>query len=649
MRCPGNSHITSFRKSLSMFLLHPSVKSILRGMVLWAPLWIATTLGCGLLGAVYAFFLKQDVYLASQALLVRDEANATMMRLGRFESQTQMKAAQETIMEMAKNRQVVRDALSEVGPESRGWSPWALLGSLMTPAKFPSDQEVETFALSNISVHAPKGVEFGNTEVIYLDVKGSSQERALALVKAVSNSLDLRLRQVRQTRAESVIHELQTAKSAAQKELAETSNRIQQMERDAGALLPDLRGMTDAVSSGTSRSQIDQIMNELRTAQSQLEQSLADQKLLEEALANPTAYVVAPGSLLNAQPGLKKLREGLADAQLSMSQLKGKFTDSHPLVEASRDAQTTIEQQLTSALEASKTTLSQDIATSQKRIEQLNQQKQMAEGRLDSLAGIRTQYANLASELKTRSTILEETERQLAEATASREASQTVSLLSLLDAPQVGDNPIGPGRAVLTILCSVGGMLLGMGFVLAVTPIDGATRFGRRWADQMSLDQREPNNESSRTAQQPHVPTREVASQPMAMKEPPQLTTAEQALQRRLQADRSLAHDSKSHPKTNTNKNSIAFEHLMADEKDYASTNRPSEPVDVESETILERLAKVQESFEDKQREMDVESKNSTESRSPAKDEASGNERRTRPRPTETVASTIAVSIRPRK
>lgn len=633
-----------------MFLLHPSVKSILRGIVLWAPLWIGTTVGCGLLGAIYAFVLKSDTYLASQALLVRDEANATMMRLGRFESQTQMKAAQETIMEMAKNRQVVRDALAEVGPTS-SWSPLALLSFMGGSAKYPSDQEVESFSVSNISVHAPKGVEFGNTEVIYLDVKGNSQGRSLALVKALSKSLDVRLRQVRQTRASSVIDELQTAKTAAQRELADTTIRIQQVERDAGALLPDLRGMTDSIGSGASRSQIDQIMSELRNAQAQLDQLIADQKQLDEALADPTAYVVAPGSLLNSQPGLKKLREGLADAQLSSSQLKGRFTDAHPLVEASNDAQTTIERQLINALQASKVTMVQDIQTARNRIDQLNRQKALAEERLDSLANIRTKYANLTSELKTRSTILEETERQLAEATASKEASQSVSLLSLLDEPQVGDKPIGPGRFTISALCAIGGMLLGLGFVLAVTPIDGNMRFGRRWGDQMSADQRTSSREPAASEPSPIEPEEnDRSSQLKTTQFFPQLTPAEEALQRRMQADRTIASEHKHQPKTVPPKRSVAVEHLMADENEYLpSESKAVDTPTTRSETILERLAKVQESFEDKHRAMDEESQAAAESVAIAPKEEGPNDRRVRPRPTEKQPATIAVSVRPKQ
>ena len=59
---------------MSALVSNPALKSILRGVVVWAPLWIMSTLVFGAIGVVYAYFLKSDTYLSSQALLVRDEA-----------------------------------------------------------------------------------------------------------------------------------------------------------------------------------------------------------------------------------------------------------------------------------------------------------------------------------------------------------------------------------------------------------------------------------------------------------------------------------------------------------------------------------------------------------------------------------------------
>lgn len=463
---------------MSALIANPAIKSLLRGVVVWAPLWIATTVIFGGIGFFYAMFLKEDMFLASQALLVRDEANGAVMRLGRFQSQAEMKAAQETILEMTKSQQVVRNALVAVGPP-KGISNWFSWG------EYPSNRLVEDTASSAIAVHAPKGTEFGVTEVIYLDVKSNTTQRALDLNKAICDSLEDRLQQVRTARADGVIAELTHARSAAQSELADSTERLNAMEREAGSDLSDLRGMTDMIAGGaTSRAEFDQIKNELRQAEQAKQQLLSDRELLIRAVDDPTSFVIAPGSFLNAQPGLKRLREGIVDGQLSGAQLTGKFTDDHPLMTASKSAQSSITNRFVSELKASMLSVEADIALANQRIKRLEDQRKSAEERLSRIADSRAKYSNLVAEVRSKIGILEAAERALAEATATRDSSRSTSLITRLDLPVVSDEPIGPGKKTIALLCTVAGLVFGLGIVFVITPIDSGPVFGRRQSDQ---------------------------------------------------------------------------------------------------------------------------------------------------------------------
>ncbi len=481
---------------MSALISNPVLKSLLRGVVVWSPFWIATTLVFGAIGLVYVVCLKDDTFLASQALLVRDEATGAVMRLGRFQSQTEMKAAQEVILEMAKNQQVVRDALVAAGPESSiaGWFSWG---------EYPTSYEIEHFANQSISVHAPKGTEFGVTEIIYLDVKAKTKERATKLNRGICDALEYRLQQVRTARADGVISELAHGRESARRELANATERLHEMEREAGSDLSDLRGLTDMIAGGsTSRAEFDQIKNEIRQAELTRQQLNSDRTLLRRASNDPTALMVAPSSLLNSQPGLKKLREGLVEAQLSGSQLTGKFTEDHPLMIASRSTQSSIVNRFSDELRASIAGVEADIALVDEKIERLQSQRTGAEERLSRLADSRAKYSNLVSEVKSRVSIVETAEREHAEANASRESSMSTSLLTRLDSPVVSDKPIGPGRSTIVILCTLSGLFFGLGVVFVATPIDSGPAFGRRWADQIR-----GRRESDRVTAQPPATT----------------------------------------------------------------------------------------------------------------------------------------------
>ncbi len=438
------------------------------------PLWVGACVVSGLFGGIYAYGLKKDLWLSSQALLVRDEANTASLRVGRFDSDQQMKAAQETILEVARHEQVVAAAMKAVGPEP-SWFPWK-------ENNWPSVGAVKSTANSLIAIRAPKGAEFGATEVIYLDVKQSTPERALAFNRTLTDALQTRLQEVRRNRAESLRTELVHARDLAREYLKQTTEQVQKIERSAGLELSDLRGMTDMIAGGgTSRIHLDQLKSEIRTAETKLQEQLDDLSLLEEAIGDPAAFVVAPSSVIMSQPGLKRLREGYAEASLNSSQLSGKFTEFHPLLEAARRTQDSIQIRLVTELEASRTNLQQEIDGSKQKLSRLHGLQQETELKLNNIAEHRAEYANLVAEIKSRTTILETAERELAEIEATGNASTSTSLISKLEEPTVSERPVGPGRTTIAGGCALAGLLLGFALVFILSPSE--RRFGRRASD----------------------------------------------------------------------------------------------------------------------------------------------------------------------
>ncbi len=443
----------------------------------WRALWISTTVMFALLGLSYVLFLKSDTWVASQGLIVRDEANGAVMRLGRFQSQTEMKTAQETILEMARNSHVLGNALNKVGRSQK-------MFGLFQENSPPSTAEIDELAKNCIEVRAPRGAELGTTEVIYLDIKQPSQTRALELNKAVCDALEEQLQTVRKARADGVISELTTAMQAAENSLAEATVRLQAIESEAGADLADLRGLTDTNSGGnTNRQVLDAIKSEQRQVELQRHQLAIDLNLAKESFENPDALLLTPSRLVTNQAGLKKLREGLADASINTSGLRGRFTDINPIVVAAVETENRIRSQLREELGLAIATLAKDIEVTDQQLAKLQSQQQQLEKRLEKLAEIRAEYSNVASDVRSRNTQLQEIRRELAQATASRDSAGVSSLLTRLDEPLLGERPIGPGRSVILAGATVSGLLFGLGIVFLLTPLEGHKMFGRRQQD----------------------------------------------------------------------------------------------------------------------------------------------------------------------
>jgi len=316
-------------------------------MLRWSPVWLITTMATTALGLCYVKFLKQDIWVASQAMIIRDEVGGTLNRQGRFDSKEAMKAAQETILEIARNPQVVHNALSSI--------------DAIRPKNF-NEEEIQSFVSDQLVVRSPKGSEFGTTEIFYVDIRDPDKEQAVRLNNAICDALERRMQEIRMARYHGIVNELEHALEIAQEQREKATESLRKIENSVGQDLTELRGLTDSPNgSGTLKPLVDQLTSERSQAESQINQLREDLAFLDRLQSDPSRVLVAPSNLLNSQPGLKRLCEGLVDSQLQESQLSGRFTDEHPSVKAARVALATIRSQLGDELKLARASVESEI------------------------------------------------------------------------------------------------------------------------------------------------------------------------------------------------------------------------------------------------------------------------------------------------
>ena len=172
--------------------LQQTVISLLKAFSAYFLLWVMPTFL--FTGATLIYTLARvRSWEASQALVVRDEA-AGLDRQGRFDSIDSMQAFQETLLEVARSPIVVTGALKELGRPA----------TVPATKQWPSADDIEALQ-DEISVSAPKGSQFGRTEVIYLSVKAKSRDEAIRRTLIVCDQLEKHLGDLRSAKAGSVI------------------------------------------------------------------------------------------------------------------------------------------------------------------------------------------------------------------------------------------------------------------------------------------------------------------------------------------------------------------------------------------------------------------------------------------------------------
>lgn len=411
---------------------------------------VAMTVVAGVFAVV-----RPRTWEASQTLVVRQRAAANNGdALGRFRDLDEMKVTQETMLELAKSESVLRQALAEVGPAN---------GKQV--AEYPSGEDIDDLR-DQLKLAAPNGAEFGKTEILHLKVKDRNRQRAIALAAAVCDQLQDALQHVQHDRASSMIAELDKAQQMANSELATATDKITAIESQVGADLAELRMLN---LSGNSDSDLRRRLNELENERRQAENALAaNQELVElltAAQSDQGRLLATPNRLLESQPALRRLKEGLVDAQIRTATLLGKMTAQHPEVMDAKAAEIEISQHLHDELATAIRGVNVELELTQDRIGRLTSQRDNIMERLSRLASLRAEYSNVVSEGQHRTNLAERARKDLADARATLAASENASLVTPVDRPTTGPYRNGPSSKMIILAGLFGGLVLGIGWV----------------------------------------------------------------------------------------------------------------------------------------------------------------------------------------
>jgi uncharacterized protein involved in exopolysaccharide biosynthesis len=420
-------------------------------------LWIRSALIGGALAAGYALVMPR-YWEASQALVVRQEtAGSRGPTPGKFADLYEMRTLQETILEVAKSQQVVVETLKAVDERLTG------------VAKEPTAEDIEKFR-DRLMMLPPHGGEFGKTEVFYFYVKDRSRIRAMELVSELCHRLDAALKDLREQRAKGLIVELEQQVELAAENHAQETQRLVDFESQVGPDLGELR-MLHSASSGQSdlRQESVQLEADLRKFETQVRETEQLLALLKAADEDPQKLIATPNSLLAAQPALRRLKDGLVDAQLAKARLSGTRSTEHPRVQAAFEAEQQIRSdlhdELLSAIQGAEVELSlgrQRVASTQKRLGDLD-------ARLTRLAQRRGEYSNRVAAVDNSRVTLDQARQNLSTARAAQAAAHSGSLVTRIDQPETGPYPAGPGRTFVAGAGAMGGLMLGLGLVFLST------------------------------------------------------------------------------------------------------------------------------------------------------------------------------------
>ena len=413
-----------------------------------------------ILAAFYAIALRSETWSARQSLIVRDDLLGQSYKPGQFDSLDSMKSAQETIFEIARKPEVIRNALQQLGPPST---------SLFGSGDYPSDEVIEE-TQGNISFSAPNGAEFGRTEVIILNTKSNTRERAREFTEVLVGEIIAKVNEVRLRKFQSMESEILQTCEVAESSLDESKNKLKEMDQqlgeDAGAMVG--LGESSFRDDPLSR-EIAQLNLERRGVRSEVEQIDSMLQSLRTAKQDPEAIVNISSELSVRQPALDALKQEMVQLKGEYAQLSGRYTSIHPAVESARDGIVVMQDQIRLELANAESDTIKQLEIETAKLERLDSGIAKLKQRMSTLGEKRADSITLFADIKKRTEILNDARANLAEVQGLA-ASKNTDLLTTMADVQVSTRPDGLGKKALVLCGALGGLMFGMGMVMLMAP-----------------------------------------------------------------------------------------------------------------------------------------------------------------------------------
>lgn len=481
---------------------------IIRSLIDYRHWLLAPVFVCTLLAVLYSLFATKT-YTSRQSLVIRDNLVGTFFKPGRFDSLDSMKSAQETILEISRRPRVVRAALEKLGPPGFKGKSWL------------TDQVImET--QGRIQLGAPNGAEFGRTEAVVLSVQDSSRERSHKFITLLLDEIEISLRDLRGTQFKSMQKELAQAANMAQKSYSDSAKMLKKFEGEVGPDLATLISMNDSQSgTNTLQSELTTLNAEKRRAWANLQDVEKQIQILEEVRNNPEAIMEVPQELLQLQPTMASLALGLNEAVITYSTNKGRYKPIHPRVRESARAVSDIKQQINDKLIRTLDSLNYQMELRKGKFEQVEKLVAAQSTRLGELSGMRVDHQSLKAEVMKKREINGKAQASLAEVSSLGSSASDVNLISRIDEPQTEIYADGPSNKLIVLGGMLAGLMIGIGLVLFVVPIDENEQSSDLFDPSPTVPPQRNQNESAVTPSRSNRSATSAASSPSSHSSPP--------------------------------------------------------------------------------------------------------------------------------
>jgi succinoglycan biosynthesis transport protein ExoP len=418
---------------------------------------IALTVAFGLCAAIFSL-LQSEVYEATVQIWAQDQSPG-LRGSSNYpnDSAARLKIALTNVREVIYSRQVLETALVTCGLLE------PVAGELSPAAQKGRDELIGCLSKS-IRLEAPKGTDFGSTQIFFIRLRDRDDAHATQLLTAVLEAFRKRYEQLSAEQAQHLVDEttMQVQKSREQLDSAASAfdRCVQTLEGGLGEL--SSMGGSGGGESELRRS-LTQLNERLVPAQADLKVQQAFLKQLRRARADKDEIVNVPGTVIREYPSLEQSVRDLGSARSQMDAVAARLTPENPEYQSAEVHWQLVEQTFESEVDRAVSAIGREIEAKYEAVQFMQTQKNAYLERIANLTNRYVEFDGLRQELAQRRTIVADAEKRRSDAAHALLTAAQETLFATLDGPRAGPNPVSPKRKANFCIGTLLGLITGVG------------------------------------------------------------------------------------------------------------------------------------------------------------------------------------------
>ena len=418
---------------------------------------LALALAFGIAATVFSW-IQPMIYQSSVQIWAQDQSPG-LRGTSQYatDSAARVKMVLSNVYEVVYSRQVLESTMERCGVLNPASSEDPVA------AQSARDELVSKLGKA-IRLEAPKGSDFGTTQIFFIRLKDPDPDRAQALLTALLDSFRQRYEQLSAEQAQHLYRDTTTQVEKSREQLAVAVTAFDEFVRQLEGGMGELNSMGGAPGGDSElRRALATINDRLLPAETDLKLQQALLMQFERLEMDRTPLVDVPASLIRDYPALEQSIRELTGARVQLSSVAARVTIENPEYQTALERLRLLESVFLDEVKRAASAVRKEIAAKTEAVDFMRTEKEQYLARVAELTNRFVEFDGLRQEMTQRRAIVVDAEKRRSDAAHALATAAQETLFATIDGPRTSTKPVSPNRRLNVLIGTLLGLVTGVG------------------------------------------------------------------------------------------------------------------------------------------------------------------------------------------